>query len=200
MLGALTRPVLVDSGLLPDAVVDLDRAGLLLGTPVATYLAGTAVLHDWADGRGVLHPIEVTHDLGRLSNGPPLIALNTAVEIDLDGQVNAEGTASSIVGGVGGHPDYSAAAARSRLGVSVVAIAAEHRGRPTLVRTLSRPVTTPAHDVDVVVTEHGLADLRGCGRVERRAALARLWAGEICEPPPERQVADQGRPAKRLQE
>lgn len=179
MLGALRRPVHVDSGLLPDAVVDLDRRGLLLGVPTATYLAGTRLLHDWAHGRPVLHPIEVTHDLGRLSSGPPLIALNTAVEIDLAGQVNAEGTARSTVGGVGGHPDYAAAAARSRHGLSVIAVASRHGGRPTLVSTLSRPVTTGAHDVDVVVTERGTADLRGLGRAERTAALLALWDGEV---------------------
>lgn len=181
MLDALTVPVHVDSGLLPDAVVDLERRGLLLDAPVAAYLAGTELLHAWADGRPVLHPLEVTHDLGRLSNGPPLIALNTAVEIDLDGQVNAEGTSRSVVGGIGGHPDYAATATRSRDGLSVIALSSAHAGRPTLVRTLSRPVTTASHDVDVVVTERGAADLRGLGRVERSAVLRRLWGSEIAE-------------------
>jgi acyl-CoA hydrolase len=175
LLDAIEVPVAVDSGLLPDAVVRLEQRGLLLSTPIAAYLAGSAVLHDWADGRGVLHPLEFTHDPGRLSNGLPLVALNTAVEIDLDGQVNAEGTEASIVGGIGGHPDYTAAAARSRDGLSVIAMPSTHEGRPTLVQRLSRPVTTPAHDVDVVVTERGAADLRGLSREERTAALRRLW-------------------------
>jgi acyl-CoA hydrolase len=188
MLSALRVRVHVDSGLLPDAVVDLDRRGLLLGTPIATYLAGTARLHEWAHRRPVLHPIEVTHDLGRLSNGPPLVALNTAVEIDTAGQVNAEGTARAVVGGVGGHPDYSAAAARSRNGLSVVAVASEHGGRSTLVTTLSRPVTTPAHDVDVVVTERGAADLRGLGRAERARKLVELWDGRVRETSPPSQI------------
>jgi acyl-CoA hydrolase len=179
MLNALRRPVFVDSGLLPDAVVELDRRGLLLGTPVATYLAGTALLHDWADGRGVLHPLETTHDLGRLSEGVPLVSINTAVEIDTAGQVNAEGTARSVVGGVGGHPDYSAAATRSRFGLSVIAVASEHRGRSNLVSRLSRPVTTASHDVDIVVTEKGVADLRGLGRAERTTALLTLWDGQV---------------------
>ncbi|MDL5158569.1 acetyl-CoA hydrolase/transferase C-terminal domain-containing protein [Actinomycetospora termitidis] len=174
------RPVHADSGLLGDPVVDLDEAGLLASTPVATYLVGTPRLYDWADaqgraGRPVVHGVEVTHDQARLAADPPLVAVNTAVEIDADGQVNVEGTASALVGGIGGHPDYAAAATRSGRGLSVVALASTHRGRPTMVERLSRPVTTASHDVDVVVTEHGTADLRGLDRDERRAALARLW-------------------------
>lgn len=169
-------PVRADSGLLGDPVVDLDEAGLLVGDPVATYLVGTERLYAWCDGRPVLHGVERTHDPNRLAADPPLVAVNTAVEVDLDGQVNVEGTARALVGGIGGHPDYAAAAARSARGLSVVAVASEHRGTPTLVERLSRPVTTAAHDVDVVVTEHGAADLRGLDRAERRAALRALWS------------------------
>lgn len=174
------RPIHVDSGLLGDGVVDLDEAGLLASDPVATYLVGTRRLYDWADQRGrdghpVLHPVEHSHDPARLAAEPPLVAVNTAVELDLDGQVNVEGSARALVGPVGGHPDYAAAAARSRRGLSVVALTSTHRGTPTLVEHLSRPVTTASHDVDVVVTEHGVADLRGRDRPERRAALRELW-------------------------
>ncbi|GAA4802757.1 hypothetical protein GCM10023200_44970 [Actinomycetospora chlora] len=169
-----------DSGLLGDGVVALDEAGLLLSDPVATYLVGTPTLYAWADARGraghpVVHRIEHTHDPARLSADPPLVSVNTAVEIDLDGQVNVEGTATSLVGGIGGHPDYAAAAARSVRGLSVVALASQHRGRSTRVERLSRPVTTASHDVDVVVTEHGRADLRGLDRAERRRALDALF-------------------------
>jgi acyl-CoA hydrolase len=129
----------------------------------------------------VLHPVEYTHDLGRLS-ADPLFAVNTAVEIDLDGQVNVEGTAASVLGGIGGHADYAAAAARSAGGLSIVAVPTSHQGRPTLVRRLSRPVSTPSHDVDVVVTERGVADLRGRSRPERHQALTELWDGQIAEP------------------
>jgi acyl-CoA hydrolase len=124
----------------------------------------------------VLHPVEHTHDPGRLS-AAPLFAVNTAVEIDVDGQVNVEGTAVSVFGGIGGHADYAQAAARSAGGLSIIAVPTMHRGRPTLVTRLSRPVSTPAHDVDVVVTERGSAYLRGLSRPERRVALSELWGG-----------------------
>ncbi|MDE3720203.1 acetyl-CoA hydrolase/transferase C-terminal domain-containing protein [Nocardiopsis sp. N85] len=170
----LRVPVRIDSGLLPEAVVDLDERGLLLGDPVAMYLVGGPRLHAWADGRPLLHPVERVLDPGRLS-ADPFIAINTAVEIDHDGQVNVEGTARGVLGGIGGHADYAAAATRSIGGLSVIAIPTRHRGRPTLVERLSRPVTTPSQDVEVVVTERGVADLRGLSRAERRAALADLW-------------------------
>jgi acyl-CoA hydrolase len=176
--GALLRelkvPVQVDSGMLPEAVVDLAERGLLRGDPVATYLAGGPRLYDWADGRGLLHPVEYTHDLGRLSAGA-LFAVNTAVEIDFDGQVNVEGTASTVFGGIGGHADYAVAAARSVGGLSIIAVTSAHDGKLTLVPRLSRPVSTPSQDVDVVVTERGTADLRGMSRPERQRALRDLW-------------------------
>jgi hypothetical protein len=174
MVGALEVPVHVDSGLLPEPVVDLDEKGLLLSASAA-YLAGTERLYDWARGRGVLHPIEHTHDLGRLSTGAPLIALNAALEIDHDGQVNVEGLDGKAVGMIGGHPDFSAAAARGT-GVSVIALPSTVKGEPTLVERLSGPVTTASHDVEVVVTERGVADLRGLDRRERRKALTDLWS------------------------
>ena len=178
LLRELTVPVRLDSGMLPDAVVDLDERGLLDATPIASYLAGGPRLYAWADGRPLLHGLEYTHDLGRLS-ADPLFAVNTAVEIDLDGQVNVEGTAASALGGIGGHPDYAAAAARSVGGLSIVAVPTTHHGKPTLVRRLSRPVSTPSHDVDVVVTERGVADLRGLSRAERHKTLTHLWDGQV---------------------
>jgi acyl-CoA hydrolase len=174
LLRRLTVPVMIDSGLLPDSVTGLASRGLLIGDPVATYLAGGPQLYEWADGRPILHPVEYTHDLGRLSAGP-FIAVNTAVEIDFDGQVNVEGTASAVLGGIGGHADYAAAAARSVGGLSVIAVTSRRGGRPTLVPELSRPVSTPSQDVDVVVTERGEADLRGLSRPERHRALSELW-------------------------
>lgn len=177
MVAALRVPVRMDSGMLPDPVVDLDERGLLVDEPVAAYLAGTRRLYDWADGRRILHPIETVHDIGRLSaaGAPPLIALNTALELDLDGQVNVETIGGRANGMIGGHPDFAAAGVRSRDGLSIIAMAGRHRDRPTLVEKLSGPVTTASHDVDVVVTERGSVDLRGLDRAARRAALLELW-------------------------
>ncbi len=175
LLDELQHPVRIQSGLLCDAVADLDGRGLLRGLPIASYLHGTNKIYDWADGRPVLHGIDVTHDLTALAQDPPLVTVNTAIQIDLDGQVNCESLDGSAIGTIGGHPDFSVASAISSRGRSIIAIPTTHRDRPTLVDRLCSPVSTPGHDINVVATEHGVADLRGLDRSERRRAIASLW-------------------------
>jgi acyl-CoA hydrolase len=168
-------PLHIDTGLLTDAVVDLDRRGLLAGTPSATYLLGSDSLCDWADGRPILHGLDYTHDLTRLSRGAPLVAVNTAIEIDPYGQINVEGVRDKVIGGIGGHPDYCAAARMSSGGLSIIAVPTRVNGRSPLVEQLSRPASTPAHDVDVIVTESGQVDLRAADWSQRRALITELF-------------------------
>jgi hypothetical protein len=168
-------PLRVDTGMITDGVVDLDRRGLLIGEPSATYLLGGGELYDWADGRDVLHGIEVTHDLTRLATGEPFIAVNTAIEIDRFGQVNAEGRGDKVVGGIGGHPDYCMAGHINRGGLSIIAVPTSVNGRSPLVDRLSRPASTVAHDVDVIVTEQGSADLRCASWSQREALISKLF-------------------------
>ena len=175
LLNRTQRPLRIDTGLLTDAVVDLDARGLLIGTPSATYLFGTDALYRWADGKPILHGIDYTHDLTRLSRGIPLIAVNTALEIDPVGQINVEGINDKIVGGIGGHPDYCAAASMSRGGLSIIAVPSAVNGRSPFVERLSRPVSTPAHDIDLIVTESGHADLRGADWDQRRRLICALF-------------------------
>ena len=169
-------PLVIDTGLLTDAVVDLDRRGLLAGTPSATYLFGSELLYDWADGQPILRGIEYTHDFTRLSRGTPLIAVNTAIEIDPFGQINVEGVGDKVIGGIGGHPDYCAAGRISSGGLSIIAVPSSVNGRSPLVEQLSRPASTPAHDIDLIVTESGHADLRTADWSERRALITELFA------------------------
>jgi acyl-CoA hydrolase len=171
---ALDRPVAVDSGIVTDAVVDLADKGLLIGDPLGTYLLGTSRVYDWADGRAVLDRIEVTHDPGRLA-ARDLVTVNTALQVDLLGQVNVESVAGRLAAGIGGHSDYAAAGSRSRRGLSVIALPSSHRGRPTLVERLDTPVSTQRSSVDVIVTERGYADLRGRSDVERASLIAALF-------------------------
>jgi acyl-CoA hydrolase len=177
VIDALHQPIRIDTGVLTEAVVRLDERGLLLGDPVAAYAVGSAELFEWVDGRAVIDRAEVTHDAGRLRSAPPLIAVNTALEIDGDGQVNVEAIRGSAIAAIGGQPDYMAGAAAAVGGLSIVAVPTTHAGRPTLVESLSVPPSTASHDVEIVVTERGLADLRGLDRAERRAAVRQLWGG-----------------------
>jgi hypothetical protein len=169
-------PLHIDTGLLTDAVVDLDKRGLLADTPSATYLLGSEVLYDWADGRPILRGLDYTHDLTRLSRGRPLVAVNTAIEIDQYGQINVEGVRDKVIGGIGGHPDYCAAARMSRGGLSIIVVPTRVNGRSPLVEQLSRPVSTPAHDVDLIVTESGYVDLRAADWSQRRTLIAELFS------------------------
>ena len=175
LLRRVRVPLHIDTGLLTDAVVDLDKRGLLAGTPSATYLLGTDVLYDWADGRPILRGVDYTHDLSRLSRGAPLVAVNTAIELDPWGQVNVEGVGEKVIGGIGGHPDYCVAARMSRGGLSIIAVPSSANGRSPLVAQLSRPASTPAHDIDVIVTESGRADLRGADWTQRRKLITDLF-------------------------
>jgi hypothetical protein len=176
VLDAVTEPIGIDTGILTDAVIDLDRRGLLLGRPYVPYVAGRPELYDWCAGRVDVDRIERTHDLGRLAaDDPPFCAVNTALEVDRDGQVNVEAAGGSAIAGVGGHPDFAGGAVKSKTGLSIIAVPTVRGGHPTLVDTLSVPASTPSHDIDVMVTERGSADLRGLDRAERRRAIAPLW-------------------------
>jgi acyl-CoA hydrolase len=168
-------PLRIDTGLLTDAVVDMDKRGMLIDIPSATYLFGTEELYDWADGKPILRGIDYTHDLTRLSSGVPFVAVNTAIEIDPYGQINVEGRGEKVVGGIGGHPDYCAAARMSHGGLSIIAVPSTVNGHSPRVERLSRPASTPAHDVDLIVTETGYADLRGADWPQRRRLIAELF-------------------------
>jgi len=170
----LQVPVRVHSGLVTDAVLDLDRRGLLVGDPVAAYVVGTPSLYQWSDGRPIATRIERSHDLSYLSN-LPFFAINTALEIDLTGQINVEGFGKTVVAAVGGHPDFAVAGGRALSGLSIAALPTRRGRHRTLVHNLSVPASTARCDVDVVVTEHGIADLRGLDDAERRRALVALW-------------------------
>ena len=175
LLRRAPAPLRIDTGLLTDAVVDMDKRGMLIDMPSATYLLGTETLYDWADGKPILRGIEYTHDLTRLSRGESFVAVNTAIEIDPFGQVNVEGRGEKVVGGIGGHPDYCAAARMSHGGLSIVALPTVVNGQSPLVEQLSRPASTAAHDVDVIVTESGHVDLRGADWSERQRRITSLF-------------------------
>ena len=176
LLAEITHPIHVRSGMVTDAVVDLSERGLLLGTPLAAYVAGTKRVYDWADGRGVTSRVETTHALPRVGE-PSLVSLNSALEIDHVGQVNVQSAGGRQISGIGGHPDFAMLGSVSPHGVSVIALPTQRGGRATLVESLSGPVSTPRFDVDVVVTERGSADLRGRTDRERIELLESLWRG-----------------------
>jgi acetyl-CoA hydrolase len=174
----------VHSGVISDAVVDLIDAGVITnrrkeidaGITVTGLLWGTDRLYRWADDNPALamRAVTYTHDPQVLSAFGPFFAINSATEVDLTGQINGEVADGRYVGTVGGQGAFARAGLQSAAGRSIVALPSTARDgtRSRIVAELSGGVTTTARaDADLVVTEHGIADLRGATLSERAAGL-----------------------------
>jgi acyl-CoA hydrolase len=173
----------VHSGMLGDGLVDLVEAGVVTnarkpidrGVSITGALIGTRRLYDFADRNKAvaMRSSAYTHDEAVLTSLPNLVTINSALEVDLTGQVNAEQSGSSYMGGTGGQLDYVRAGSRSPGGHSIIALPATAKGG-TLSRitaALSGPVTTARSEVDIIVTEYGAAELRGQTLAERSRRL-----------------------------
>ena len=127
--------------------------------------------------------VEYTHDHAVLSSIERFVAINAAVEVDLLGQVNAEIAAGKHVGAVGGAPDFLRGAMAANRGKAIVALpSTAGRGDSVtsrIVSSLAGPVSTPAEYVGFVVTEYGIADLRGQNARARAARLAEIAAPQF---------------------
>lgn len=127
--------------------------------------------------------IDYTHSAEVLAGIDDLTAINAAIEVDLTGQVNAEVAGGVQVGAVGGAPDFLGGAMQARRGRAIVALpstAGKDESRVSrIVARLSGPVSTPRASVGFVVTEHGVADLRGTSERERRERLIAVAAPEF---------------------
>lgn len=151
------------SGVICEAVADLDLASCTGGA-----LMGSQRLFDWAreNPRVRLRSSDHTHGAATLAHIERFVAINSAVEVDLTGQVNGEVAGGSYVGAVGGALDFVRAANASPGGVSITVLPAKR-----VVERLTGPVSTPRSEAGVVVTERGAADLRGCTLRERTRRL-----------------------------
>jgi acetyl-CoA hydrolase len=157
------RGLAYHSGLICEGVADLDLASCTGGA-----LMGSQRLFDWAreNPRVRLRSSDYTHGAKVLAGLEHFVAINSAVEVDLTGQVNGEVARGSYVGAVGGALDFVRAANQSPGGVSITVLPASR-----IVETLSGPVSTPRSEAGVVVTERGAADLRGCTLRERERRM-----------------------------
>jgi acyl-CoA hydrolase len=169
---SLQRPVRIRSGLLTDAMAALHDRGLLLAPAVAAYTwGGDPILRLAQAGMLRLAPVSETNDSSAVAATPRFVACNTAIQVGDDGAVNVERIGDRVITGVGGHSDFCAGASRSIGGLSIIAVRANAAdGTPTIVERVD-VVSTPRSDVDIVVTEHGIADLRGLSDQQRAARL-----------------------------
>jgi acetyl-CoA hydrolase len=182
------RQLGVHSGILSEAFLDLLEAGVVTnerkeidtGVTVTGALLGTERLYEWAhDNRALsMRSAAYTHDGAVLAALGSLHAINSAVEVDLTGQINGESAGGRYIGLVGGQAAFARAALMSPAGRSIVAMPATAQDG-TISRIVPRLgdgiVSTSRADADLVVTEHGVADLRGATlreRAERLVAIA----------------------------
>jgi len=166
ILGALRdhRDLRVHSGMVTDAVLDLDTAG----TIVTGAALGSQRLFDALGAGFAMRPVSYTHAPGVLAGVGRLVAINSALEIDLAGRAACERAGGRLLGAVGGQLDFLRAAAANG-GTPILALPAAR-----VVEQLSGPVNTPAADVDWVATEHGARRLRGLDERDRAIALREL--------------------------
>ncbi len=168
-----------------DGVVELVEAGVITnesktihrGKLIATFLMGTRRLYDFVhDNPAVeMHTVDYTNDPVVIGRNSKVVAINGAIEVDLTGQVCADSIGYTHYSGVGGQVDFVRGAARSPGGKSIIVLpstAAEGQvSRIRVALSEGASVTTTRNDIHYVVTEYGIADLRGKSFSRRAEAL-----------------------------
>jgi 4-hydroxybutyrate CoA-transferase len=178
----------VHSELFSDGVIDLVDAGVMTnarktlhtGKIVAGFIIGSRRLYNWVDDNPLieLHPTEYINDPYVIAQNDRMVAINSAIEIDLTGQVCADSIGPKLYSGVGGQLDFIYGASRSKGGVPIIALPSTTTTRDGTV--ISRIVTmlkrgagvvTSRNHVRYIVTEYGVADLYGKSIRKRAEAL-----------------------------
>ena len=171
-----------------DAVMDLVEAGVITGDAkernrgkiVTAFLMGTARLYDFVNDNPMveMRPVDFTNDTHVIRSFSRMVSINSAIEVDLTGQVVADSIGHSVYSGVGGQMDFIRGAALAPEGRSIIALPSTAAGGTASrivdhLREGAGVVTTRAH-VRTVVTEWGVAELFGLSLRERALALTRI--------------------------
>lgn len=192
------RDLGIHSELFSDGVVDLYEAGVITnekktlhpGKMIAGFLLGTRRLYDFVDNNPVveLHPTEYVNDSYIIAQNEKMVAINSAIEVDLTGQVCADSIGTRLYSGTGGQLDFIRGAARSKGGKPIIAlpsmtITSSGQRFSRLVPTLKpgAGVVTTRNDVHYIVTEYGVADLYGKSLRQRARALIGIAHPEMQE-------------------
>ena len=175
----------IHTEMITDDIVDLVKAGVIngqrktidRGKVVASFCLGTRKLYQFIDNNPVFsfHPTEYVNDVLIISQQYRMVAVNTALEIDLTGQVCADSVGSKFFSGIGGQVDFNRGAARAEGGKAIIALpsTAQKESVSRIVTRLSpgAGVVTTRGDVHYVVSEYGVAYLHGKSIQERALAL-----------------------------
>lgn len=171
----------VHSGTIGDGVFDLMRRGVITnsrktldrGVAVAGVLMGSHETHRFAHSNRHLQmrSTDYTHAAQVLAGQDRLVAINSAIEVDLSGQINAESAGGNYIGALGGAVDFLRGARQSQGGLPIIALPSTASRNSRIVTRLNGPVSTPRSDAGLIVTEYGVADLRGLSIRQRARRL-----------------------------
>ena len=176
----------IHTELLCDGMIDLIKKGVVTGRrksihkykTLFTLALGTKELYDFMDDNPSMesYPSSYLNDPKVIAQNDNMMSINSAIEIDLYGQVNAEGLAHHEFSGVGGALDFMRGAFDSKGGKSFLALysTAMHGEHSKIVPRLENNVTDPRMDTEFVVTEYGITNLKGKSTKERALALIEL--------------------------
>lgn len=175
----------VHSEMLVDGMLDLIESGVInnrrktlhRGKAIASFALGTKRLYDFVHDNAMveMHPVSYVNDPYVIGQNYKMVSINSSLEVDLLGQCASESIGPRIFSATGGQNDFARGALRSEGGKSIVTLHSTARGGtiPRIVPTLKQGaiVTVTKNDVDYVVTEYGVAKLRGKTARERALAL-----------------------------
>lgn len=180
---ALTDGVLP---LLENGVIDNSCKKVMPGVSVASLALGSKRLYDYMDYREnlLLKDVAWTNHPFRIAQNPKVMAINSAVEVDLTGQICADSVGTRIISGVGGQHDFMYGGSLSEGGMTFIAIPSlTEKGQSKINPVLAEGagVVTTRHMVQNVVTEYGVAQLRGKSVAERARALIEIAHPKVRE-------------------
>ncbi|MGE3984408.1 MAG: acetyl-CoA hydrolase/transferase family protein, partial [Dehalococcoidia bacterium] len=147
---------------------------------VTAFVMGTQRLYDFVDDNPMveMHPVTFTNDPFHIAQNAKMVAINSAIEVDLTGQVCADSIGHEFYSGIGGQLDFVRGASRSAGGKAIIALPSTAAGgevsRIVLELKPGAGVVTTRGDVQYIVTEYGVADLRGRTIRERARSLIAL--------------------------
>lgn len=165
----------IHTELFSDGVIDMFEAGVITcakktfhpGKIIAGFLFGSQRLYEFVDNNPIieLHPTDYVNDPFNIAKNEKMVSINSAIQVDLTGQVCADSIGSRFYSGVGGQIDFIRGAARSKGGLPIIAFPSttknETISRITPTLTEGAGVVTSRNDVHYIVTEYGVASLHG---------------------------------------
>jgi acyl-CoA hydrolase len=175
----------IHSEMVPDAVIELIRSGVINGERktlhphkvIAGFVLGSKILFDFIDNNPTFefHRTAYCNDPGVIAQNDRMVAINSAIEVDLTGQVCSDSMGTAPYSGIGGQVDFLRGAARSKGGLPIITLPSTAKGGAVsrIVPTLQpgAGVVTSRGDVHYVITEHGVAYLHGKTIRQRAEAM-----------------------------